>query len=107
MKFTEWNLPNTHDLIFGQPWFTMYSPQIHWRTQKIEVAAHTTFDDVDGPTFQAKIPIGAYEERYQLKGHHHRPYGNTARGTASTGRIQESIPRTTYRGNASDTFGQL
>ena len=67
MQFTKWNLPGTHDLIFGQPWFTIYNHQINWRTQQIEVAAHTTFDDVDGPTFQEKMTIGAYEEIYLLK----------------------------------------
>uniref|UniRef100_A0AAV1U0I3 CCHC-type domain-containing protein n=1 Tax=Peronospora matthiolae TaxID=2874970 RepID=A0AAV1U0I3_9STRA len=67
MQFTEWDLPDTHDLIFGQPWFTMYNPQIIWRTQQIEVAAHTTFKDVDGPTFHAKMTRGAYEEISQLK----------------------------------------
>uniref|UniRef100_A0AAV1UBL4 Uncharacterized protein n=1 Tax=Peronospora matthiolae TaxID=2874970 RepID=A0AAV1UBL4_9STRA len=67
MQFAEWDLPDTHDLIFGQPWFTMYNPQINWRTQQIEVAAHTTFEYVDGPTFQAKLTSGAYEEMHQLK----------------------------------------
>uniref|UniRef100_A0AAV1TGI5 CCHC-type domain-containing protein n=1 Tax=Peronospora matthiolae TaxID=2874970 RepID=A0AAV1TGI5_9STRA len=67
MQFTEWDLPDTHDLIFGQPWFTMYNPQINWRTQQTEVAAHTAFKDVDGPTFHAKMTRGAYEEIYQLK----------------------------------------
>ncbi|CAI5728185.1 unnamed protein product [Peronospora farinosa] len=27
MQFTEWDLPNTHDLIFGQPWFTKKTPE--------------------------------------------------------------------------------
>ena len=67
IQFTEWDLPDTHDFIFGQPWYTMYNPQVNWRTQQIEVAAHATFDDVDGPTFQAKMTSGAYEEIYQLK----------------------------------------
>nr|CCA25680.1 AlNc14C312G10505 [Albugo laibachii Nc14] len=67
MHFTEWDLPNTHDLIFGQPWGTKYSPQIDWRTEQIEVAAHTNFEDVDGLTFQEKMKSGAYDEIYQSK----------------------------------------
>ncbi|CAI5707264.1 unnamed protein product [Peronospora effusa] len=67
MQFTEWDLPDTHDLIFGQPWFTKYNPQIDWRTQQIQVETHTTFEDVDGPTFQEKLKCGAYDEIYHLK----------------------------------------
>nr|CCA26867.1 putative retroelement pol polyprotein [Albugo laibachii Nc14] len=67
MQFTEWDRPDTHDLIFGQPWFTKYNSQIDWRTQQIEVADHTKFEDVDGPTFQDKMKSGAYDEIYQLK----------------------------------------
>ncbi|CAI5714125.1 unnamed protein product [Peronospora farinosa] len=67
MQFTEWDLPDTHDLIFGQPWFTKYNPQIDWRTQQIQVATHTTFEDVDVPTFQKKLKCGAYDEIYHLK----------------------------------------
>nr|CCA19863.1 AlNc14C80G5273 [Albugo laibachii Nc14] len=28
MQFTEWDLPNTLDLIYGQPWLNKYNPQI-------------------------------------------------------------------------------
>ena len=67
MQVTEWNLPDTHDLIFGQPWFTKYNPQIDWRTQQIKVAGHAKFEDVDGPTFQERMKCGAYEAIYHLK----------------------------------------
>nr|CCA26000.1 retrotransposon protein putative [Albugo laibachii Nc14] len=55
MQFTEWDLPDTHDLIFGQSWFTKYNPKIDWCTQQIEVADHTKFEDVECPTFQEKM----------------------------------------------------
>ena len=67
MQLMEWDLMDTHDLIFGQPWFTKYNPRIDWRSQHVEVEAHTKFEDVDGPTFQENLNSGAYEEIYQLK----------------------------------------
>ncbi|CAH0493530.1 unnamed protein product [Peronospora farinosa] len=49
IQFTKWDLPDTHDLKFEKPWFTKYSPQIDWRTHQIQIDAHTTFVDLDGP----------------------------------------------------------
>ena len=94
MQFMEWNLPDTHDLIFGQPWFTKYNPRIDWRTQQIEVEAHMKFEYVDGPTFQEKMNCEAYEEIYQLK-ITHRTIRNIARDKTSSGRVKGRISRTT------------
>nr|CCA20401.1 H0624F09.1 putative [Albugo laibachii Nc14] len=37
MLFTEWDLPNTHDAIFCQPWFIQHNPIIDWRSQTFEL----------------------------------------------------------------------
>ena len=70
MRFTEWELPESHDIIFGQPWFMQFNPQIHWRSQLIEVAASTQLTEVDGPIFLEHRKQGAYANIIQVKATH-------------------------------------
>ncbi|KAI9980228.1 hypothetical protein PInf_026578 [Phytophthora infestans] len=33
--FSEWNLPATHDVILGKPWFSRFNPVINMRTHEV------------------------------------------------------------------------
>ncbi|GMF51180.1 unnamed protein product [Phytophthora fragariaefolia] len=35
MLFWEWDLPATHDIILGKPWFSRFNPLIDWRTHEV------------------------------------------------------------------------
>ncbi|GMF31077.1 unnamed protein product [Phytophthora fragariaefolia] len=35
MFFAEWNLPVTHGMILAKPWFSRFSPVIHWSTHEV------------------------------------------------------------------------
>ncbi|OWZ04602.1 Retroelement pol Polyprotein [Phytophthora megakarya] len=35
MLFSEWDLPATHDVILGKPWFSRFNPNINWRTHEV------------------------------------------------------------------------
>ncbi|KAE8972972.1 hypothetical protein PR002_g26345 [Phytophthora rubi] len=37
MVFSEWDLPPSHDVIFGKPFFDEYNPVINWRTHEVQL----------------------------------------------------------------------
>lgn len=57
MEFVEWKLPDSHDVIFGKPWFEDLNPQINWQTHEVQIPEKFQFNDVDGPEFSDNINL--------------------------------------------------
>ncbi|OWZ03763.1 Retroelement pol Polyprotein [Phytophthora megakarya] len=67
MEFVEWKLSESHDVIFGKPWFEEFNPQLNWQTEEVTIPERMQFMDVDGPTFAQQLNAGEYEQMYRVK----------------------------------------
>ncbi|KAF1333192.1 polyprotein, partial [Globisporangium splendens] len=67
MQFTEWDLPNSHDVIFGQPWFVKHNPIIDWRKQTFALPEDTSVHERSGSEICSKIKNAEYEELFVVK----------------------------------------
>ncbi|KAF1326506.1 Retroelement pol polyprotein, partial [Globisporangium splendens] len=67
MQFTEWDLPNSHDVIFGQPWFVKHNPIIDWRKQTFALPEDTSVHERSGSEICSKIKNAEYEELFAVK----------------------------------------
>ncbi|KAF1317743.1 Retroelement pol polyprotein, partial [Globisporangium splendens] len=67
MQFTEWDLPNSHDVIFGQPWFVEHNPIIDWRMQTIQLPKDTSVCERSGSEICSKLKNAEYEELFVVK----------------------------------------
>ncbi|KAF1334741.1 Retroelement pol polyprotein, partial [Globisporangium splendens] len=67
MQFTEWDLPNSHDVIFGQPWFVEHNPIIDWRKQTFALPEDTSVHERSGSEICSKIKNAEYEELFVVK----------------------------------------
>ncbi|KAF1328523.1 Retroelement pol polyprotein, partial [Globisporangium splendens] len=67
MKFMEWDLPNSHDVIFGQPWFVKHNPIIDWRKQTFALPEDTSVHERSGSEICSKIKNAEYEELFVVK----------------------------------------
>lgn len=67
LEFTEWELPPSHDIIFGKPWFTKYQPQVNWRTHEVELPQVNSPLLVSGSNFRSKLRNGEYCEVFKVK----------------------------------------
>ncbi|OWY97705.1 Retroelement pol Polyprotein [Phytophthora megakarya] len=67
MEFVEWKLSESHDVIFGEPGFEEFNPQVIWQTEEVTIPERMQFMDVDGPTFTQQLNAGEYEQVYRVK----------------------------------------
>ncbi|KAF1319757.1 Retroelement pol polyprotein, partial [Globisporangium splendens] len=67
MQFTEWDLPNSHDVIFGQPWFAKHNPLIYRRKQTFALPEDTSVHERSGSEICSKIKNAEYEELLVVK----------------------------------------
>ncbi|GMF36709.1 unnamed protein product [Phytophthora fragariaefolia] len=67
MEFVEWKLPDSHDVIFGKPWFQNYNPQVNWQTEEVVRPDRMQFVDIDGPSFSHNLKEGEYEQVFRVK----------------------------------------
>ncbi|KAE9315814.1 hypothetical protein PR003_g18892 [Phytophthora rubi] len=67
MEFVEWKLPESHDVIFGKPWFKDHNPQVNWQTEEVVIPDRMQFVDVDGPSFSHNMKQGEYEQVFRVK----------------------------------------
>ncbi|GMF17532.1 unnamed protein product [Phytophthora fragariaefolia] len=67
MKFVEWMLPDSHDVIFGKPWFQNYNPQVNWQTEEVVIPDRMQFGDIDGPSFSHNLKEGECEQVFRVK----------------------------------------
>ncbi|OWZ10382.1 Retroelement pol Polyprotein [Phytophthora megakarya] len=67
MKFVEWKLSESHDVILGKPWFEEFNPQENWQTEEVIIPKRMKLMDVDGPTFTQQLEAGKYEQVLRVK----------------------------------------
>ena len=67
LVFTEWELPQSHDVIFGKPWFTKYQPEINWRTHEVSIPTRDDVMIVSTTQFAKQLRADNFEEVYRVK----------------------------------------
>lgn len=67
MPFIEWDLSESHDVIFGKHWFTEYNPQINWRTHEVQTPQNATVVEMDGPRFLQKLRKGDFHKIFRVR----------------------------------------
>ncbi|OWZ12973.1 Retroelement pol Polyprotein [Phytophthora megakarya] len=67
MEFVESKRLESHDVIFGKPWFEEFNPQVNWQTKEVIIPERMQFMDVDRPTCTQQLNAGEYEQVYRVK----------------------------------------
>ncbi|POM69824.1 Pol protein [Phytophthora palmivora] len=67
MEFVEWKLSESHDIIFGKPWFEGFNPQVNWQTEEVVIPERMQFMVVDGHTFTNTLNAGECEQVFRVK----------------------------------------
>ncbi|GMF31971.1 unnamed protein product [Phytophthora fragariaefolia] len=66
-EFGEWKLLDSHDDIFGKPWFQNYNPQVNWQMEEVVITDRMQFVDIDGPSFSHNLKKGEYKQVFRVK----------------------------------------